>query len=240
MKTKNVAIILARGGSKGIPGKNWIDFCSMPLFYWSIFAALEDDACDDVIVSSDSLAVKKLCDDLENEKITFVERPTNISGDNSPSEEAIDHALNKTGRSINDNVIFLQPTSPFRHSGLIRNCIAKCSQGQSVFTATAHTPLFWSCDKSGYFYKRYAHRKMRQEYLDEELMWHDCGNVYAFTVKDFDREKNRHCGIANAIKADCIHAMQIDSKIDLDVCRKVSQTEVVQSWMSKIAKLSQK
>ena len=81
---------------------------------------------------------------------------------------------------------------------------------------------------------------MRQEYSDEELFWHDCGNVYAFTVGDFDRDKNRHCGNSHAIKVDSMNALQIDSKLDLEMCRKVAQTEVINSWMSKVAKLLRK
>jgi N-acylneuraminate cytidylyltransferase len=236
MIKNNSAIILARAGSKGIPGKNWIDFSGFPLICWSIFAALENDCCETVIVSSDSREIRDICNSMNDKRIIFLPRPENISGDKSPSELAISHALSVVQHSDDCRIAFLQPTSPFRHGNIISKCFDAISRGESSFTVTGNTPLFWSLNDRGFLSKNYASRKMRQEYNDNEIMWHDCGNAYCFHAGDFALKADRHFGECRGIKADYLHALQIDSNLDLELCRKVNQIGVVCEWMSSVAK----
>ena len=59
---KTIALILARGGSKGIPNKNSNDFCGMPLIAWSIIQAKNAKGISDIWVSSDSKKILKIAE----------------------------------------------------------------------------------------------------------------------------------------------------------------------------------
>ena len=107
-----VAIIPARGGSKGIPGKNTLLVAGKPLLAWSIEHALRSSKIHSVWVTSDSL---EILDIAENYGARTIIRPDNISGDKSTSEEAWIHAVNHIMLSVEiELVICMQPTSPIR------------------------------------------------------------------------------------------------------------------------------
>ena len=102
---KKCVVILARGGSKEIPSKNIIDVNGKPLLYYTISASQQSDV-DATWVSTDCPKIKKIA---ENFNANVIDRPTNISGDYSQSEEALLHFA----KNINfDILVFIQPTSP--------------------------------------------------------------------------------------------------------------------------------
>ena len=108
-----VAVILARGGSKGIPSKNLIEFCGKPLMYWTVTQCLETKSIDEVWVSSDSQEILSISSSLGAKTIL---RPNNISTDSSTSESGWKHAIEhieEEGKSIS-LVIAPQVTSPLR------------------------------------------------------------------------------------------------------------------------------
>lgn len=237
---KKYAIILARGGSKGIPLKNMVEFNGLPLFLWSVLAALEDEACDEVIVSSDNSSILKECEILKDKRVISLPRPNCYSGDLSPSELSISHFLSTLSIDDNAKIVFLQPTSPFRYESLIKKCMDKVNPGSSSFTAVSHTPLFWHKDIDDYAYPKFTERKMRQLYSGQELCWHDCGNVYSFMAGDFRTSHNRHTGKCHIVEADKFQSLQIDDYEDLSICRKLIENENINKWMKKIAKSLQK
>lgn len=120
---KRLAIIPARGGSKGIPGKNLAVLGGRPLLAWSIQAALSSKCLDRVVVSTDDPAIAEVALALGAE-VPFL-RPEDLSRDETPTFPVIRHlheALRKSGWSA-DVVAVLQPTSPFRTAHDIRECL---------------------------------------------------------------------------------------------------------------------
>jgi len=110
---KILGFIPARGGSKGIPGKNLHPLCERPLIAWTIEAALGSESLDRVVVSSDSDEIITVSKELGAETIL---RPDALSGDEAPVHHAISHALEKLAKEgyHPDAVAILQPTSPLR------------------------------------------------------------------------------------------------------------------------------
>jgi len=112
-----LAIIPAREGSKGLPGKNILDFSGKPLISWSISNAINTNLFDSVIVSTDS---KEIADISEKAGATvpFL-RPPELSNDNASIIEVANHAwlnhLDSNNKPF-DFVVLLQPTSPLRTS----------------------------------------------------------------------------------------------------------------------------
>jgi len=110
------AIILARAGSKGIPGKNLVPFCGKPLLLWTLEFALQAERCSGVWLSTDS---KEMADLARNVGARVIHRPEELATDMSSSEESWLHALDiivEAGVPASAFVA-LQPTSPLRMNG---------------------------------------------------------------------------------------------------------------------------
>ncbi len=113
-----LGLILARGGSKRLPGKNVRPLAGKPLVAWSVEAALACAAIQDVVVSTDDAAIADAARQA-GARVPFL-RPPALAADTSTSADAALHALaflrEQEGRSY-DAVILLEPTSPLRASG---------------------------------------------------------------------------------------------------------------------------
>jgi CMP-N,N'-diacetyllegionaminic acid synthase len=113
--TSCLAIIPARGGSKGIPDKNLAELGGQPLIAWSIAAAKACSRIDRVIVSTDEPRIAEAARAAGAE--TPFLRPAEISGDAATSLDAVNHTLTHLSDQDGyapDVVALLQPTSPFR------------------------------------------------------------------------------------------------------------------------------
>ena len=122
---KILGLIPARGGSKGIPGKNIKLLGGKPLLQFTFEAATKSELLAKVILSSDDETIIEIAKELELE-VPF-KRPKNLAEDSSASLEVIQHALNyylEQGIQF-DAVCLLQVTTPFRKTGLIDECILK-------------------------------------------------------------------------------------------------------------------
>ena len=109
----NIALITARGGSKGLPRKNILELHGLPLIAWSIKAAQKTSSIDHVYVTTEDEEIAKIS---SQHGAGIIERPSELAQDNSGSEPVIQHALeylSKNGAQPN-NVCLLQPTSPLR------------------------------------------------------------------------------------------------------------------------------
>ena len=119
-----LAIIPARGGSKGLPGKNIYDFAGFPLISYSIAAALQSEFVTRTIVSTDDEEIAAVAKEFGAE-VPFL-RPAEIAQDHSLDIETFEHALAWLAEHENyhpDLVVQLRPTSPLRPPDLVDNSI---------------------------------------------------------------------------------------------------------------------
>ncbi len=110
-----LGLVTARGGSKGIPGKNIAGLGGKPLIAWTIEAALNARLIDRVVISTDGEDIAVVAKNYGAE-VPFM-RPAELAGDDSPHIDTIIHALNVLQAQQDyrpDYVMLLQPTSPFR------------------------------------------------------------------------------------------------------------------------------
>lgn len=124
MKPKILGIITARGGSKGIPGKNIKPFLGKPLIAYTIEAALKAAVFDRLILSTDDPTIAEIAESYGCE-VPFM-RPREFAGDNSPGALAIEHALQwlKDEEGYEPNLVMvLQPTSPLRQPFHIQEAV---------------------------------------------------------------------------------------------------------------------
>lgn len=144
---KTVAFIFARGGSKGLPGKNIRLLEDKPLIAWSIEHAFAVKKIDRVIVSTDCVEIAEIARNYDAE-VPFI-RPSYLAEDGTPEWLAWRHALNyltETSGSLPDIMVSLPATAPLRLPIDIDNCLYEYEKGDvdAVITATdAHrNPYF--------------------------------------------------------------------------------------------------
>lgn len=144
---KNLAIIPARSGSKGIPDKNIKKINGRPLIAYTIEAAVQSGLFTEVFVSTDSENYKSIAEGF-GASIPFL-RPIDLSGDESSSWDVVKEALQRY-KEIGiqfDNVVLLQPTSPLRDSTDIQKAyhlfIDKNANMVTSVCEVEHSPL-WS------------------------------------------------------------------------------------------------
>lgn len=131
---KVIAVIPARGGSKGLPGKNIRPLCGKPLIVWSIETALKSRFIDEVAVSTDSQEIADIARKA-GASVPFL-RPAELATDNAPTIDAVEHVLNyfdtEKAQSF-DYVVLLEPTSPLREDDDIDNMLLKLHEGVELF-----------------------------------------------------------------------------------------------------------
>ena len=148
---KTVAFIFARGGSKGLPGKNIRLLEGKPLIAWSIEHAFAVKKIDRVVVSTDCEEIAETARNYGAE-VPFI-RPSNLAEDDTPEWLAWRHALNylrETSGSLPDIMVSLPATAPLRLPIDIDNCLYEYEKGavDAVITATdAHRNPFFNMVK---------------------------------------------------------------------------------------------
>ena len=128
---KILAIIPARAGSKGVPGKNSKLLGDKPLIAYSIEQAIASNSFAKIIVSTDDETIARIAINFGAE-VPFM-RPFELANDTASSIAVIQHAVDflESQNEFFDAVCLLQPTSPFRENGFIAKAIAKFSIAHS-------------------------------------------------------------------------------------------------------------
>lgn len=134
-KTHVLAVIPARGGSKGIPGKNLRKFVGKPLIVHSIQASLNCPLIDRTVVSTDDDTIAAVA---RAHGADVVERPAELAADTSLVIEAIKHAVltvEEEGEDVGI-VLLLEPTSPYRRAQDLDQCVRLLLEGKADSVAT--------------------------------------------------------------------------------------------------------
>lgn len=105
-----LGLIPARGGSKGIPGKNLAPAAGKPLLAWTVGAARAARSVDRVVVSTDDEAIARVAREHGAEVLV---RPSELAGDETPMLDVVRHALRELPCDV---LVLLQPTSPLRRA----------------------------------------------------------------------------------------------------------------------------
>lgn len=144
-----LAVIPARGGSKGVPKKNIRQVAGKPLIAWTIEEAKKSKYIDRLILSSDDPAIIEVAISYGCE-VPFI-RPAHLAQDETPGIEPVIHAVQSLPGY--DYVVLLQPTSPLRTFKDIDSCIEVCSSNNkdtsvSVVEVDKNPHWMFTLDKS--------------------------------------------------------------------------------------------
>ena len=214
-----LALIPARGGSKGIPGKNLQEVGGMPLVCRSIQAAQASKAVGRVMVSTDDDAIAAAA---EAEGAGVIRRPAAIAGDTASSESALLHALEllEAQGPLEAEMVFLQCTSPFTTGAQIDAVLAALKEEDcnSSFAVTPWHGFLWRADGRGINHNPELPRQRRQ---DLEPAFLETGAIYAMGVTAFRRCGSRFCPPARPVVLEQV-GPEIDTPEDLALCRSIA------------------
>lgn len=227
---KNIALILARGGSKGIPKKNIINFCGLPLIAWSINQAKKAKGISDVWLSSDDEEILKIAKKFGAKTIC---RPKKLSTSSAKCEDGFKHAINeieKNGLKIN-LVVALQATSPIRETKDIEYALKKFKNDcyDSMFSSCLADDLFlWKKTKQNFtsINYDYKNRPRRQNFKDFVI---ENGSFYIFTPEILNKYDNRLGGKIGTYVMDSWKLFELDEPSDIQFCQLIMKNYILKN-----------
>jgi len=211
---KTISLILARGGSKGIPSKNIVELNSKPLISYTIDASLQSNV-DETWVSTDSSEIASVS---STYGASVIDRPSDISTDTSQSEEAL---LHFTDNHDFDIMVFIQASSPLIKSEDIDKGLKMMDEYDSVFTVhKEHWLPRWTLDvkPSGWGMDKWPNRPMRQEVSERYV---ENGAFYITRRDSLLDSKLRYSGNIGALQLPLERSFGIDTYEDLELVNKI-------------------
>ncbi|WP_406496808.1 acylneuraminate cytidylyltransferase [Streptomyces sp. NBC_00846] len=222
-----LAVIPARGGSKGVPAKNLAQVGGVPLVARAVRACLASREVTDVVVTTDDAAIADAAraagDTLgAPERVHIVQRPAAIAGDRASSEDAVLHALDAY-EALHDRtadvVLLVQCTSPFvvrEDIDGVAAAVARDGADTAVTVAPFHGFLWRDGsaleeDNYGVNHDKSV-RQMRQD-RPEDLL--ETGTAYAMNAAGFRTHRHRFFGHTALVRTDAARVLEVDDPHDL-------------------------
>lgn len=211
-----LAVIPARGGSKGVPRKNIREVGGKPLIAWTIEEAKKSQYVDRLILSSDDAEIIRIGKEWGCE-VPFV-RPAALAQDQTPGIEPVLHAVREVPGF--DYVVLLQPTSPHRTAEDIDNCLEKCLSLGAPACVSVTLP-----DKSPYWMYTMGDKDRLCPLLPSELITNRQnlpkvyalnGAIYVAKIPFILDEKNFIHADTAAFIMPKERSLDVDDEIDLD------------------------
>ena len=213
---KVLAIIPARGGSKGIPRKNLRLLDGKPMIEYTIKAALNSKQITRAIITTEDDEIIQVSKKLN---IEVIKRPKKLANDSSALEPVMKHVLEYLRHKENykpELIVLLQPTSPLRNSNHIDESILKLKKNQldSILSVSESKALVWKKQKetqiSPITYDPF-NRKNRQKMNDKVL---ENGAIYITKTKTLFKSKNRLGGKISIYKMSFWNSFDINTLED--------------------------
>ena len=216
---KILALIPARGGSKGIIKKNIYPLNGKPLLEWSVSAARNVKEIDRIVVSTDDDEIARVAKGLS---VEVAQRPKELCEDDSLVVDAVRYTIRELAQQHYqiDYLILLEPTSPLRSSEDIKKVIAELDQGAdsvATFCEAALNPhRAWTIkEKTPSVFIEGAIPWLPRQKLPKA--WELNGAVYGINVKEFSGHKGVSLlfGKSAAVKMPSERSVDIDNLLDL-------------------------
>lgn len=211
-----VVVIPARGGSKGLPGKNVARVGGIPLIKRAVYSAAAAQTVDAVVVTTDDDVIAGLA---EEAGARVIARPPELAGDDATSESAVLHALAEYQSSepcAVGVVVLVQATSPFIDARAIDRAVdrVRTTETDVVFSAVKSHAFIWGPSDTGL--RGVNHDSaMRLRRQDLPVQYRETGAWYVMDAEGFVRAGHRFFGAVGAVEVDPATAIDIDDAGDL-------------------------
>lgn len=208
-----LAVITARGGSKGLPGKNIKQLGGKPMIAWTIQAANESAYIDKVILSSDDDDICRVASEFGC-SVPF-KRPSHLASDQAGSIPVLIHAVEFLDEEF-DAVVLLQPTSPLRTSQDIDRCIelldiqARTSVVSVSESVKSPAWMYWKEEESAQLSPVLSEESSQGRRQDLRAAYVLNGAIYVIGTQQLVEEKKL---VNERTKA---HVMSPESSVDID------------------------
>lgn len=190
-----IVVVPARGGSKGLPGKNLRSFAGSPLIVHTLRTALQAEAVDRVIVSTDDDEIIRVAREVSGVEVPF-RRPPHLATDDASAVDAYLHVADCLGLIEGEaprDICVLLPTAPLRLASDIDAAIGlyRTNNAEVVFSVTESKPLAWFqyMDEQGRMIPALgaaAGIGNRQEF---RAAWMPNGSIYVLDVETLRRTR---------------------------------------------------
>lgn len=222
----DVAIIPARAGSVGVPGKNIRLLGGVPLISWSIQAAQASGVFDRIVVSTDCENIAEISA-RAGADVPFL-RPKNLAGPTSTSVDVIDHAL--TELDIKGVFAVLQPTSPFRNGEHIREAADQLfnSPSRSLISVMQGKPLQWhyTINADQGLEPALAQDEFLSRRQDAAPVYLPNGAMYLCEVAPFFASRSLYHHDTLAYKMSGLDSLDIDEPDDFTLAEAIVQNKI--------------
>jgi CMP-N-acetylneuraminic acid synthetase len=214
-----LALIPARGGSKGVPGKNLRPVGGIPLLVRTIRAAHAARTIGSVWVSTDDLGIGTMA---EQEAAGWIRRPANLAGDQASSESALVHGLQELASHgpLPEIFVFLQCTSPFTQGRQIDAVVTalQTSDANMAFSVVPWHGFLWQQGADGHgLGVNHDSMQPRQRRQDLKPTYLETGAIYAIRTRPFLVQQTRFVPPTRPVPIEAL-APEIDSAADLTLC----------------------
>lgn len=212
-----VAVVPARAGSKGIPGKNLRTVGGRSLVTRSVEAARATPGIDTVVVTTDGDAITA---EAERAGALVVRRPDELAGDTASSESALLHVLDELERTVGvrpEVLVFLQATSPFTTPTELGTAVRRVLDGSAdvVLAAAPSHAFLWRTDAEGRAVAVNHDAAVRPRRQDREPEFRETGAFYVLRTSGFREYRHRFFGRVELAVVDPATAVDIDDEADL-------------------------
>lgn len=228
-----LAVIPARGGSKGIPGKNLARVGGVPLIERAIRACRAARSVDEVVVSTDDAMIALAA---RAGGAAVLMRPASLADDSATSESALLHALD-VRRAIGREpgvLLLVQCTSPFLDPASLDEAVSRIRDGQadSCFAAVPTHEFLWrsvadagSDDGDPLMVTGLNHdHRVRLRRQDRQTEFRETGAFYAMSTAGFREHQHRFFGRVAVIPVATSTAIEIDTPEDLSIAQVMAAT----------------
>lgn len=215
-----VAVIPARGGSKGIPRKNLIPIGGKPLILWSIDQALESPSISEVVVATDDEEIRSVA---YGAGVEVLERSPASCTDDAPSEMVLTEVV-KGHYEDAEAIVFLQATSPFRRPNDIERAIdvLRTEKADSVISVRQCRGYTWF-HAGDQLMPRFFKRQPRQ--LQGGTLYEENGSIYVFKPHVLLRKGGmRYGGKVVHYEMDPLDSFQVDESSDVELFERILKT----------------
>ena len=221
-----VAIIPARGGSVGVPGKNLRPVGGVPLIERAVRACAAAVGVDLVVVSTDDARIAEVA---AHAGARIIDRPAELSGSEASSESALLHALDalaSDGVTVG-TVVFAQATSPFIPAAAIAEGVDHIVSGRfdSVFSAHETYGFLWRRDAEGHAAAINHDAAVRPRRQDREPHYLETGAFYVFGAAGFRAAQHRFFGRIGIVEVPENTAIEIDDASQLALAQAIGGLE---------------
>ena len=226
-----LAVITARGGSKGLPGKNLLPLVGRPLVCWTVEAATGARCVDRTVITSDSPEIRSAAVACGVDEA--VARPAELAGDRARQEDAVLHVMDHVERQGQafDLVVLLAPTNPLRPAADIdaaASLLVSTPNARAVMTVV-------ECGDHPLQAGRLAADGSLAGFMSDEVKWLNrqelptyhrvCGSVCIAEWEHFRAERSFMTDATYALETSRKHGLDIDEEIDFRLAETILDSQ---------------